>query len=241
MSIFAISDLHLSFNKKVGLKNINPKEDIYKPMEVFGWYKHYDLISSNWLKHVTDKDTVLIPGDISWAMKIEQVINDFHWLSLLPGRKVLSPGNHCYYAASKRKLAKVLPSGMYWLDGDFLEIEGKFIVATRGWILPGEDNFTANDMKIYLRQAGRLKMALESCLKHSHGKDIIAMLHFPPITKNITKSLFLDLMLDYKVTICVYGHLHGLNIKDAVEGNISGIEFRLVSCDAIGFKPLKIC
>lgn len=101
---------------------------------------HFDRIRDNWLNTVTEEDTVLIPGDISWALKLEQAKYDFGWIDQLPGRKVMSPGNHCYYAASKSKVRQSLPAGMEWIDGDYTVVGDYAVVATRGWILPEDAN-----------------------------------------------------------------------------------------------------
>lgn len=239
MGIYGLSDLHLSFNKQVKLEGIDPEKDITKPMDVFGWDQHYDQIRDHWLQTVTSADTVLIPGDISWALKIEQAQYDFGWIAQLPGKKILSPGNHCYYAHSKKKVREALPEGMVWIDADYTIVEEYVVVATRGWILPGEPSYQPEtDEKIYNRQVGRLKLALEAARKAHPTKKIIAMLHFPPVTAKVSHSDFLSLMQSYEVKLCVYGHLHGAAAKEAVEGNIGGVELRLVACDALNFQPL---
>lgn len=242
MAIYAIADLHLSFNKKVDPDNINPDTDINKPMDLFGWGDHYHRIRENWLKKITEEDTVLIPGDISWAMKIDEAANDFHWIAQLPGRKILSPGNHEYYAGSKRKVRNMLPERMEWIDADFTTAEGYVIAGTRGWCLPGERGYTEEeDRKIYERQAGRLEMALSAAKKAHPEREIIAMLHFPPISRYATESKFMDLLVEYQVSYCVYGHLHGeLAHKEAMVGEIRGVSCHLVSCDAIKFDPLLL-
>lgn len=239
MRLFAMSDLHLSFNKTVSLTNIDPDNDQYKPMDVFGWEQHFNRIRDNWLNEVTEADTVLIPGDISWALKLEQAKYDFGWIDQLPGHKVLSPGNHCYYAASKSKVRQALPHGMVWVDGDYTLADDYVIVATRGWILPQDANWDeASDRKIYDRQAGRLRLALESARKDYPHQPVIAMLHFPPLTSYAQQSTFFDLLQEYDVELCVYGHLHGNAHRLAVNGKVGGVELRLVSCDYLNFSPL---
>lgn len=241
MAIYAISDLHLSFNKSVDIDQINPESDITKPMELFGWEKHYDQIRDNWRNLITDTDTVLIPGDISWALKLDTATNDLQWVEQLPGRKVLSPGNHEYYYQSKNKIKKVLPPNMEWLDADFTVAEDKVICATRGWILPTDRNFAEDeDRKIYDRQIGRLRLSLDTAVEKHPEKDVIVMLHYPPLHKNGESSGFWELIKQYNVKYCIYGHLHGKAIHDAVEGVIDGITLKLVSCDALGFCPIPI-
>lgn len=241
MAIYALSDLHLSFNKPVPLYGIDPEQDIEKPMDVFGWDRHYEKIRDHWLEIVQPEDTVLIPGDISWAMKIEVAKYDFDWISQLPGRKVMSPGNHCYYAQSKKKVREALPEGMEWIDADYTIVEGIVIAGTRGWNLPGDRFYKEEeDRKIYERQVGRLRMALQAAHKARPDCEKIVMLHFPPITKHSTESGFMEVMKEYGVALCVYGHMHGKSADEAIQGMVDGIELKLVACDAIQFCPVKL-
>ena len=241
MSIYGLSDLHLSFNKPVDLFQIDPDADIDKPMDKFGWHQHYLRIRDCWLETVTAEDTVLIPGDISWAMKIEQAKNDFHWLAQLPGKKVLSPGNHCYFAQSKKKVREALPEGMVWIDADYAVVEDYVVAGTRGWILPGDPQFQPeSDQRIYDRQVGRLKLALAAAHQAYPDRNKIVMLHYPPLTTKVNQSDIFQLMKEYDVKVCIYGHLHGEAANEAVEGNIDGIELRLVACDALQFCPLHL-
>jgi predicted phosphohydrolase len=241
LAIYALSDLHLSFNKPVSLYGINPLEDIDKPMDVFGWDRHYEKIRDHWLRVVSPNDTVLIPGDISWAMKLDVARYDFAWIHQLPGRKVMSPGNHCYYASSKKKVREALPEGMEWIDADYTLVEGLVVAGTRGWTLPGDRFYIEEeDRKIYERQVGRLKIALESAMREHPDKEKIVMLHFPPLTQTATESGFMEVMKEYGVTICVYGHMHGKARDEAIQGVVDGIELKLVACDAIDFCPVKI-
>jgi predicted phosphohydrolase len=241
LAIYALSDLHLSFNKPVGLYDIDPERDIDKPMDIFGWNRHYELIRDRWLDTVRPDDTVLVPGDISWAMKLEIARYDFDWINQLPGKKIMSPGNHCYYVQSKKKVREALPPGMEWIDADYTIAEGKVIAATRGWTLPGDRFYNEeSDRKIYERQVGRLQLALEMAEREQPGKEKIVMLHYPPITAMARESGFMNLMKEYAVKLCVYGHLHGKAREDAIVGNVDGVELRLVACDAINFCPVKI-
>jgi predicted phosphohydrolase len=241
MAIYAISDLHLSFNKPVSLDEIDPSA-ITKPMEVFGWEEHYNQIRDHWRASIRDTDTVLIPGDISWALKLEDAKNDLDWIDQLPGHKVLSPGNHEYYYHSKNKVRNILPATMEWIDADFTVVEGKVICATRGWMLPTDHQFDEErDRKIYERQIGRLRLSLESATCAYPEKEIIVMLHYPPLNKYGKTSGFWELLQQYRVKQCIYGHLHGNAINEAIQGEIDGISLLLVSCDALQFRPILLC
>lgn len=241
MTIYALSDLHLSFRRDVQLDEpIHPQQDIAKPMDIFGWDRHYEYIRDKWRERVNPDDTILIPGDISWGMRLEEAVHDFRWIAQLPGRKILSPGNHCYYAASKKKVRHVLPKGMEWIDADSTEVEGYAIVATRGWNIPGDYHFEEEkDRKIYERQVGRLHLALEDAKKKYPHLPIIAMLHYPPLIKQVPDSGFWQLLQQYNVQLCLYGHLHGRSAQIAVEGVVDGIQLRLVACDYLNFTPLN--
>ncbi|WP_240511819.1 metallophosphoesterase [Paludifilum halophilum] len=241
MSIYAIGDLHLSFNRPVSLYDVNFETDVDKPMDIFGWERHYEQVRDRWIETVRESDTVLIPGDISWALKLNQARYDFDWIRQLPGKKVMSPGNHCYYAQSKKKVREVLPEGMEWIDADYTIVEDRVVAGTRGWNLPGDYHWDEEtDRKIYERQAGRLQIALEAAVKDHPDRERIVMLHFPPVTEKSKSSLFMDLMKEYGVSLCVYGHLHGRAHRDAVEGMVDGIRLRLVSCDYIDFQPVLL-
>lgn len=241
MTIYAISDLHLSFNKPVDLFQINHDEDVEKPMDVFGWKRHYNKVRDHWLEVVKPEDTVLIPGDISWGLKLEQAQHDFAWLAQLPGHKILSPGNHCYYAQSKKKVREVLPEGMEWIDADYTIVEEWVVAATRGWNLPG-DRFweEERDRRIYERQVGRLRIALESAAREEPTRERIVMLHYPPATQSIPTSGFLEVLQEFEVKTCLYGHLHGRAAKEGIEGNYKGINLQLVSCDHLKFRPIQV-
>lgn len=241
VAIFALSDLHLSFNRPVTLYDINHERDIAKPMDVFGWTRHYEAIRDHWNRVVSAEDTVLIPGDISWAMKLEVAWNDFNWIDQLPGKKVMSPGNHCYYANSKKKVRAMLPDGMEWIDADYTLVEGRVVAGTRGWTLPGDRFFTEEeDRKIYERQVGRLRLALEAATADHPTKEKIVMLHFPPLTASVPQSGFMEVMKEFGVSLCVYGHMHGKAQAEAIEGRVEGIELKLVACDALHFCPVKL-
>ena len=236
MSIYIIGDLHLSFS-----------ED--KPMSVFGlnWEGHSDKIKQDWIEKVKPEDTVILAGDFSWATYLEDTYNDFSYLNGLPGKKILLKGNHDYWwttlTSMKRYLEENKIENIDFLYNNSFEIEDKIIVGTRGWTL----NDTENSSKMIAREALRLELSIKDA-KEKYGKDkeIIAIMHYPPISSNSKKneytydSKFLDIMKKYNIKKCYYGHLHGLSHKDAIEGIIDGIEFKLISSDYLDFKLHKI-
>ncbi|MGE5652726.1 MAG: metallophosphoesterase [Bacillota bacterium] len=228
MSIFAIADLHLSFHTP-------------KPMDIFGqgWQSHPQKIADAWRDRVADDDWVLLPGDFSWAMKPEEVRPDLDYLASLPGSKVMIRGNHDYWWQTKAKMKQLLPPRVYALDRTAIGIPGHAVAGSRGWISPGSTLYeTEEDEKIYLRELGRFEASLQEA--SALGLPIIAMLHYPPTNERHEPSGFSDLMERYGVRICLYGHLHGESRKSALEGDVRGIRYHLVSCDHLGFSPLII-
>ncbi|TYQ17669.1 UNVERIFIED_CONTAM: hypothetical protein Cloal_0027 [Acetivibrio alkalicellulosi] len=233
MSIFAISDLHLSHS-------------INKPMDIFGerWSHYMEKIKSNWEQSVTDKDYVFIPGDISWATYLEQSISDFSFIEQLPGRKIISKGNHDYWWSTMNKLEEFLESNNFktidFMHNNSFNIEEFIICGTRGWKCPGDDGFGQEDKKIYERELKRLELSLKSIKKSSEKENIIVMMHYPPFNSSKESTGFVEIMGEYSVKKCFYGHLHGSGFSIAVEGEIEGIDFKLVSSDYLNFNPFKI-
>lgn len=228
MNIYAISDLHLSAAKP-------------KPMDIFGynWKNHWEKIKHDWVRRVSDGDAVLIPGDISWAIRLQGAVPDLQDISELPGRKILTEGNHDYWWQSASKVRSVLPEGMQIIQNDHTDCGDFSICGTRGWILPGDGRIGEGDMKIFRRELIRLELSLKSAACSS-DKGIIAMLHFPPFNEKGEPSEFVDVLRRYNVKKCVYGHLHGESLKNVFEGLYGGIEFYMVSCDFLDFKLKKI-
>ena len=237
MSIYIIGDLHLAFGEN-------------KPMDVFGdnWTNHSEKIKQDWLSKVKKEDTVILAGDFSWAMKLQDTIQDFEYLNQLPGKKILLKGNHDYWWTTVTSMKKFLRdnniSNIDFLYNNSFEIENRIICGTRGWALTSE-NIIKEDQKIVDREVNRLKLSIESGIQNfGENKEIIAILHYPPITQtNILKNEttpFMKMLREYNIKKCYYGHLHGLGIKEAVNGNMDEIELKLISCDAIDFKLQKI-
>ncbi|WML36627.1 metallophosphoesterase [Clostridium sp. OS1-26] len=227
MALYAISDLHLDLNGD-------------KPMDVFGqnWFQHDKKIKDNWLKKVKDEDTVLIAGDISWSMKIEDGMNDLQWIHNLPGRKIMVKGNHDYWWVSITKLNN-LYEDMKFIQNNFFVYEDYAICGTRGWICPGGENFKAHDEKIYTRELSRLRLSLDAAVKEGFKKFIV-MIHYPPMNEKLVESGFVEIFKEYSVENVVYGHLHGPSLTKALNGEKDGIEYILTSGDYLDFNPIKI-
>ena len=230
MSLFAIGDLHLSGGDD-------------KPMDVFGpqWDRHFFHIRENWQQLITDEDTVLIPGDISWAMQLEAARPDLEEIGRLPGKKVLCKGNHDYWWNSISQVRSVLPAGMTALQHNAADLGNLVVCATRGWIIPaGETPLSEQDEKICRREAERLRMALDDAAARAEGRPLVVMTHYPPLLAGETDTIFTKLLEAYGVHTAVYGHLHGAGIQSGFTGEHHGIQYHLVSCDSIGFSPKKI-
>jgi len=227
--LFAISDLHLSFGTE-------------KPMDIFGdhWRDHHLKIKRHWEKAVTADDTVILGGDLSWAMKLEEAQKDFEFIHSLPGRKILFKGNHDYWWQSYAQVKRALPASIcalqnnYYLYGDDIALCG-----TRGWVAPGGENSTEHDEKIYRRELMRLKMSLEKAYNDGWRKFVVT-LHYPPFTPAGERTGFIEIMEEFGVKICLYGHLHDAREHKILRGDMGGIRFYFVSCDFLNFKPLLI-
>jgi len=228
MALYAIGDLHLSFSTD-------------KPMDVFGpqWNKHYEKIQKNWIEYVSTDDTVLIPGDISWAMHLRDAKEDLDWIMKLPGRKILLRGNHDYWWTSLKKMNSAYPDHIF-LQNNHASYNEFAICGTRGWICPNGLAGEGRDNKIYQREITRFEMSLKSA-KDEGWKRIIAMLHYPPTNEKFESSGFTELIKEYGVETVLYGHLHNSNSYGAgIKGIVDGTNYELVSSDYLDFKPKLI-
>lgn len=231
MSVFAISDLHLSFSTD-------------KSMDVFGgkWKNYTDRMLKNWNSVVAENDLVIIPGDISWAMNLEDTLKDFMYINNLNGKKLLLRGNHDYWWSTLTKMQNFIKknslSTISFLQNNAAVWEDYVICGTRGWII-AKDNSSADDKKIYERERQRLILSLEEASAYKN-KKIIAAMHYPPIEKNDLNGGFMDILQNYSVNECIFGHLHDSAHMMAPTGLINGIKFSLVSCDYLNFIPLLI-
>lgn len=230
MKVFAISDLHLSLAEP-------------KPMDIFGsnWDNHWEHIRTAWHKEIGNDDVVLIPGDISWAMKLEDAAVDLCSIGELPGKKVILRGNHDYWWSSLAKVRAAMPDNMVALQNDSFVFEDLIVCGSRGWTCPGCMTFSLDDEKIYNREVLRMGLSLESARrKRKTGSKLIAMTHYPPFNEKQEASQFVKLFENNGVSIAIYGHLHGKSCRSAFEGTLGSVEYKLVSCDHLGFKPLLI-
>lgn len=229
MSIYAISDLHLAFNKN-------------KPMEIFGdnWKEHYIKIKLDWESKVKEDDLVLLPGDFSWAMDLKGNLEEFRYLEELPGRKILLKGNHDYWWNSLTKMKKFLEENniktIDFLYNNSYLFEDYIIVGTRGW----EDSNSEDDLKILKREWLRLELSLKDGVnKYGADKKIIVNMHYPPFIENADVD-FINLMEKFNVEYCIYGHIHGKIDKEIETLENTKIKFKLVSCDYLNFRLYKI-
>lgn len=232
MKIFAIADLHLSLN-----------EHTNKSMEVFGggWENYVERLRTAWEREVSEEDLILLPGDLSWGLKLEEAQEDLRWIHERPGRKVLLKGNHDLWW-SRIGYLKSLYEDMFFLQNDccYLEQEGIAVCGSRGWVTPGAEEYSAHDEKIYVREQGRLRSSLEAAVKCG-AKRIIAAMHYPPADSRTNCSAFTELLGRYPVTDCVYGHLHGHPaFGSGIRGLHDGIDYKLVSLDFLGAVPKLI-
>ena len=216
-------------------------------MSVFGenWKNHEEKIKEDWLSKVNEEDLVILPGDFSWAMDLKNTYLDFKYLNELPGQKLLLKGNHDYWWNTVTKMRKYLQENNFknidFLYNNSYEYENKIIVGTRGWSF-GDD---AESKKMIQREVARLELSIKNGLEnYGEDKEIIAFLHYPPIiNQNIQKNEtneFIRMLKKYEIKKCYYGHLHSMAIKEAVEGEHFGIDFKLVSADATQFNLVKV-
>lgn len=248
MSVWAIADLHLSF----GIKD--------KKMDVFGeeWVGWTEKIARSWHSLISSEDLILLPGDFSWATRLEDVKPDLKWLDQLPGTKVLLRGNHDYWWSSVSKVKKILPPSVHIIQNNAFQWKNISIAGARLWDTPEyqfinnaiteknvrekiqkvyEEDQTAIE-KIFSRELGRLEVSLKQL--HPDAEHRLAMTHYPPIAANLKKSRASELLEKYRVSLCVFGHLHGFSPGSLPFGKKNGVRYLLTSCDYIQFTPLRI-
>jgi predicted phosphohydrolase len=221
VSIFTISDLHLSFSSD-------------KPMDIFrGWNNHTERLLANWNRLVKPQDTVVLPGDFSWALKLEDTKADFDFLNKLNGKKILLKGNHDLWWSTVKKLKEFLNNNkienVEILFNNTIIAENYAIAGTRGWFYDDKA-----EKKIIAREVGRLEKSLEEAQKT--GLPILVFLHYPPVYGNQVCEEIFDVLKKHNIKKVYHGHIHGLGLNNAVK-EYDGVNFELISCDCIDFTP----
>lgn len=229
MRIFALSDTHLATS-------------VDKPMEVFGarWDNHEIRIKENWLKNVSADDIVIVPGDISWGLKLEEAMSDFEFLHELPGKKVIVKGNHDLWWTTLSRMNGFFED-ITFIHNNYYPAGNIAICGTRGWLLPHiTPEWDEHDEKIFNRELTRLEASLKMATAAGYER-IIAALHYPVTDFRGTSTAFTTLLEKYPVTDVIYGHLHGSDAqKNAFNGSRKGMRYKLVSSDCIKFSPVLI-
>lgn len=228
MALYVLADMHLAYG-------------VNKPMDVFGgrWEGYMDKLQEN-LAVLREDDTLVIPGDFSWALDLKQAEEDFSFLDQFPGRKLFVKGNHDYWWTTASKFSKFCQEhnfeNMHLLHNTCFFYKDIALCGTRGWFFEEEQEGT-HDEKVFRRELIRL----EASLKAAGEKEKYCFLHYPPRYRGYTCPEILELLQRYGVTKCYYGHLHGDSHKLALEGEYTGTKFSLVASDHINFTPLLIC
>jgi len=235
MAVYAIADLHLSLAND-------------KPMDIFGnrWQGFFGKLEKNWRSLVTDEDTVVIPGDISWGMDLSEASEDLAFIASLPGRKIISKGNHDYWWNTANKITEFFKScgidNIELLHNNAKYADGKIICGTRGWF--NDQKVSPRDAdykKIVLREAGRCERSILEGIKlrEELGGEIILFLHFPPIFNDYRCDEILEVIKRYDISRCYFGHIHGVyDIPASIR--YEGCNFTMISSDFLNFIPLLI-
>ena len=250
MPVWVISDLHLSFG--------TPD----KSMDIFGpaWEKHGEKIQKNWTKVIKKDDLILIPGDISWAMRTDEALIDLTWIDSLPGTKVIIKGNHDYWWPSNTKLKEILPSSIHFIYNSAFSWNGIAIGGTRLWDTPEyqfnslisyrenpyqkkltqeeREGKKAQEESIFIRELERLKFSLKQM--DPKAKIRIAMTHYPLISADLQPSQASKILEEYHIQYCVFGHLHNVKKEQPIFGEKNGILYTFTSCDYLDFNPLLL-
>ncbi len=228
MSLFVIADLHLPLA-------------VEKPMDIFdGWDNYVEQIEQNWKNKISPEDTVVLPGDISWAMTLEQSYNDMKFIHELPGTKIIGKGNHDYWWNTVSKMERFFDekglTSLKILHNNHYAWGKVGICGSRGWI---NENGEAADMKVLLREAQRLDVSITAAEKE--GLKPVVFLHYPPVFAGSVNEPMLEVLQRHKIEWCFYGHLHGRKAhKNAFVGKRGDINYRLVSADFLKFDPMDI-
>lgn len=227
MALYAIGDLHLSLSAQ-------------KPMDIFGgmWTGYMDKMEKGF-SVITPDDTIVLMGDLSWALDLNEAREDFSWINRIPGKKIILKGNHDYWWSTASKFQAFCAENgfneMQILNNNHFEYNGFAICGSRGWFYE-ENRSNDHDGKVFKRELIRL----EASLKSAGDLPKMAFLHYPPMYKGYTCEEMLDILKQYQVKHCFYGHLHGASHGLALEGQWDGIEYKLLSADRLNFQPYRI-
>ena len=226
MALYAIGDLHLCLGAP-------------KPMDIFGgaWVGYMDKLRDG-LSVIRPEDTTVLLGDLSWALDLSGAKADFAWINAIPGRKIILKGNHDYWWSTAAKFRKFCEENGFGnlnlLNNNCYEYEGVAICGTRGWLF---DAGEAHDEKVMNREIGRLRMSLQAA---EPGLEKLVFLHYPPVYTGTSAPEIVATLKEYGIKTCFYGHLHGNAIRFAVQGEVDGIRYKLVSADGLRFCPYRI-
>jgi predicted phosphohydrolase len=226
MRVYAIADLHLA--------TVVPK-----PMTVFGpqWAGHPEAIGERWRETVHDDDLVLLPGDLSWAMRLPDALEDLAVIAELPGTKVLLRGNHDYWWPTAARLRAALPPGLLAVVNDAVRVENVVVCGTRGWLTPGHDVLGAEDARLLDREAQRLQLSVQAAGRlRQPGDHLLMMLHYPPATAPYPANPLSRVIEAAQPEQIVYGHLHGVPVERSLR-QLGGIPAHLVAADVLKFRP----
>lgn len=227
MALFVIGDTHLSLSTG-------------KTMQIFGGWTDYEKrLEKNWRRVVGENDTVVIAGDVSWCMDLEEGIKDFEFLDSLPGRKILMKGNHDYWWSTKKKadlfFAEKGFDSLHILHNNAYECGGMAICGTRGWFFDAENDA---DKKVLLREAGRLRTSIAAA--KATGLEPVVFLHYPPLSITQKCDEIYNVLVEEGIKRCYYGHLHSYSHASAFNGESDGIRFSLISSDFLEFCPFPV-
>ena len=227
MSIYTMGDLHLSLSCE-------------KPMDIFkGWDNYVERITENRLRLIKPEDTIVLCGDISWGMSMEEALADFKYIHELPGQKIILKGNHDYWWTTYNKMENMLKENgldtIHFLHNNSYVVENIAICGSRGWLF---EQGQPHDIKILNREANRIKMSLDSVKDESAEK--IVFLHYPPVYYNEVSQPIIDVLKEYNIKTCYYGHIHGGAQRFAIDNVFMDIDFHLVSADYLKFCPDKV-
>ena len=227
--IYTIGDLHLSLGCD-------------KPMDIFaGWTNHVERLKDNWNSKITENDTVILLGDHSWALKLEDSLKDLEFIHKeLNGKKILVKGNHDLWWSTMNKITNFVNENGFtsitFLFNNAYLAEGISICGTRGWIR--ENKKDEVDVKVLAREAGRLEASLKEGVRL--GGELAAFIHYPPIYGTEENVYLTEVLHKYGVKRCFYAHLHGSSIRGALNGERDGVTYRLVSADGVNFDPVRV-